>query len=151
MSFIGDKLSQDEYEISRPHPIGRPPKLTVLLIEQICDLLISGHSIARSAMISGVSESTIYRWLSIGKKSGADEIYTQLVERVWEAIECSEFELLQSMRMAASEKENWRVSAWLLERRFPEKYGKRTESESTKAVNGSENAERQTLKAVQSS
>ena len=123
-SYISDLLARDEYKSSRPHPIRRPPKLTLEMIEQICDLLIEGSTIARSAVITGVSESTIYRWLAMGKSEGAEPIYEELVARVGEAIESSEFELLQRMRIAGSKPDHWRATAWMLERRFPEKYGK---------------------------
>lgn len=121
---ILDMFGRDEYKSSRPHPIGRPPKLTPEMIEQICDLLIQGSSIASAAMLTGISESTIYRWLTMGKAEGADSIYVELVARVSEAIESSEFELLQRMRIAGSKPEHWRATAWMLERRFPEKFGK---------------------------
>lgn len=121
---ILDMFARDEYKSSRPHPIGRPPKLTPEMIEQICDLLIQGSTIAGAAMLTGISESTIYRWLAMGKSEGAEPIYLELVARVGEAIESSEFELLQRMRIAGSKPDHWRATAWMLERRFPEKYGK---------------------------
>jgi transposase len=121
---ILDMFARDEYKSSRPHPIGRPPKLTPEMIEQICDLLIQGSPIAGAAMLTGISESTIYRWLKIGKSEGADSIYIELVARVGEAIESSKFELLQRMRIAGSKPEHWRATAWMLERRFPEEFGK---------------------------
>lgn len=112
----------------RPHPIGRPPKLTPEMIEQICDYIISGYSIADAGKKAGVSESTIYRWLAIGRSGGSEQIYVDLAERVREATECSEFELLQGMRIAAKKDKNWRTFAWLLEHRYPENYGKKRES-----------------------
>lgn len=75
-------------------------------------------------MVTGISESTIYRWLAMGKSEAADPIYVDLVARVGQAVECSEFELLQRMRIAASKPDHWRATAWMLERRFPEKFGK---------------------------
>ena len=75
-------------------------------------------------MWTGISESTIYRWLAMGKSEEAEPIYVELVARVGEAIESSEFELLQRMRIAGSKPDHWRATAWMLERRFPEKYGK---------------------------
>jgi transposase len=125
-NFILDEYEKSEYTNSRPHPIGRPPKLTSGMIEQFCDLLIQGQTIARAAFLTGISESTIYRWLVLGKKEGAEAIYVELVERVREATECSEFELLQRLRKAGDKPEHWRATAWMLERRFPEKYGKKT-------------------------
>jgi hypothetical protein len=123
---ILDQFEKDDYNSSRPHPIGRPPKLTAGMIEQLCDLLIQGQTIAKAAILTGISESTIYRWLVIGKKEGAEVIYVELVERVSEATECSEFELLQRMRKAGEKPDHWRATAWMLERRFPEKYGKKS-------------------------
>jgi transposase len=126
---ILDQFEKDDYDNSRPHPIGRPPKLTTEMIEQFCDLLIQGQAIAKAAILTGISESTIYRWLAVGKKEGAEVIYAELVERVSEAIECSEFELLQRMRKAGEKPDHWRATAWMLERRFPEKYGKKSSTQ----------------------
>jgi transposase len=100
------------------------------MIEQYCDLLIQGQTVSRAAVLTGISESTIYRWLTLGKKEGAEPIYAELVERVTEATECSEFELLQRLRKAADKPEHWRATAWMLERRFPEKYGKKGSDQS---------------------
>lgn len=36
----------------------------------------------------------------------------------------SEFEALQALRRASEQPEHWRAAAWILERRYPEKYGK---------------------------
>ena len=127
---ITDVFEKDEYKNSRPHPIGRPPKLTAEMIEQYCDLLIQGQTISRAAVLTGISESTIYRWLALGKRDGAEPIYIELVERVTEATECSEFELIQRIRKAGDKPENWRATAWMLERRFPEKYGKKSSDQS---------------------
>ena len=124
-SVLMDEYEKSEYNDSRPHPIGRPPKLTTKMIEQICDLIIQGKKISRAALLTGISESTIYRWLALGKREGAEPIYVELVERVREATECSEIELLQRLRIATEKPDHWRATAWLLERRFPEKYGKK--------------------------
>ena len=124
-----DQYEKSSYSNSRPHPIGRPPKLTVEMIEQFCDLLIQGKTIARAALLTGISESTIYRWLALGKKEGTEAIYVELVERVSEATECSEFELLQRLRTAGEKPEHWRSTAWILERRFPERYGKKSSTQ----------------------
>ena len=133
-----DFLEKDDYRNSRPHPIGRPPKLTPVMIEQICDLLVQGKSIAKAAMLTGISESTIYRWLAQGKLVGAEAIYVELVDRVREATECSEFELLQNLRIAGSKPDHWRATAWMLERRFPEKYGRKTPNQSNGENNQSQ-------------
>ena len=129
---IIDELEILDIESARPHQIGRPPKLTRELIEQICDLIIEGWTIERAAKLSGVSATSIYRWLSMGKSEDSESIYQELVQRVKEATECSEFELLQAMRIAGAHPKNWRANAWMLERRFPDKYGKREKEKEPK-------------------
>jgi len=133
-SILND-FEKSDYKSARPHPIGRPPKLSLEMIEQICDLIIEGKPLARAAMLTNISESTLYRWLALGKEIDAEEIYCELVKRVREATECSEFELLQNMRIAGMKTENWRATAWMLERRFPEKYGKNVNGQDISQAN----------------
>jgi len=45
--------------------------------------------------------------------------------RVEEALQISEVEALQRIRYASRRDQHWRAAAWILERRFPEKYGRR--------------------------
>lgn len=128
MNYMPD-LDRMEYSGSRPHALGRPPKLTHEMIEKIADLIVMGKSIALAANVAGISESTIYRWLALGKKKSSEKIYKDLVDRVSEACEFSEFEALQVLRQSSLEGSNWRAAAWILERRHPEKYGKRAASD----------------------
>jgi len=60
----------------------------------------------------------------LGKKQESEPIYKELVERLSESCEISEFEALQTIRRAINSPDNWRAAAWLMEHRFPEKYGK---------------------------
>ena len=114
---------------NRPHPIGRPPKLNEQIIEEICDHIHQGTSLAKAANLAGVSESTFHRWMASGMKSEANSLTRVLYERVTEAIELSEYELLQYLHVSLEEDRNWKVATWLLERRFPEKYGKVNKTE----------------------
>ena len=123
--FMEEILGTD-YKSSRVHPVGRPPKITATLIEEICDLVIQGMSIAKAAERRKVSESTIFRWLAKGKEENAPALYKKLVESMDQAIEMSKWELLQVLRQATLGGKNWRASAWLLERRYPDEYGKAT-------------------------
>lgn len=124
MSKSGLFLEIDEFERNKCHPTGRPPKLNSAIIEEICDLIIEGQTIAKAANMRGISESTIYRWLKLGKEPNSESIYKELVARVYEATELSEFELLQGFRIAASKKKDPRHYLLMLERRFPERYAK---------------------------
>lgn len=135
-------IENKEFESAKPHPFGRPPKLTAEMIEKFCDLIIQGRSFAKAAAMIGVSPSTFQRWLKRGRGEQEGSIYRELVDRVDEATELSEFELRHRLSLAGSDSKNWRALAWMLERRIPEKYGKQTSQhnpyhdESTKTSNG---------------
>jgi len=136
LHIIFDPLFEGiEYSNTRVHPIGRPPKLTNEMIEKIADLVAAGKPITLAANLAGISESTIYRWLALGKKKGSEKIYKDLVERVSEACEFSEIEAQQVLRQASMKESNWRAAAWILERRHPEKYGKRVALDENREAN----------------
>jgi hypothetical protein len=118
-------IEKRNYKETRPHAVGRPPILTTEMIEEMCDLIIQGKTIAEAAILRGVSESSIYRWLAQGKKPDSEPIYMELVDRIYEAVECSEIEMLQTLRIASQAPKNWRAAAWTLERRWPERWGKK--------------------------
>jgi len=103
---------------------GRNTKLSEELIQEMCDLIAEGRTFADAARIRRVGESTFYRWLAEGRKENGKRLCKLLVERVQEASDFSEAEALHSLKMSAVKNSNWRSAAWLLERRFPEKYGR---------------------------
>ena len=112
------------YEQTKANRTGRPIKINETLIEEICDLIAEGHTFAEAARFRRVSQSTFFRWMAIGKQEDAAPIYKELVMRVSEAAEFSELEALQAIRASAIKKNDSKAAMWLLERRFPEKYGR---------------------------
>ena len=113
------------YEQSKAHRTGRPTKLNETIIEEICDLIAEGYTFAEAARIRRVGQSTFFRWMAIGKKEDADPIYKNLVARVHETAEFTEIEAIQIIRSSDIRNNNCKGAMWLLERRFPEKYGKK--------------------------
>ena len=112
------------YEQSKAHRTGRPTKLNETIIEEICDLIAEGYTFAEAARIRRVGQSTFFRWMAMGKREDSEPIYKELVARVQEAAEFSEIEAIQAIRSSAIKKNNCKGAMWLLERRFPEKYGR---------------------------
>ena len=112
------------YELVKNSRSGRPNKLNKVLIEEICDLIAEGYPFAEAARMRRISESSFFSWMAMGRKENAEPIYKELVAKVEEASEFSESELIQAMRSSAIRDRNWRSAAWMLERRFPEKYGR---------------------------
>lgn len=114
---------------------GRPTKLTIQKINEICHYIEHGNYLEVSAHIVGLSKKTVYNWLQIGKR---EREQAEQEEREWSedkklyAYFSQEFEKAHAMAEArdvaiitkASETV-WQASAWRLERRTPQRWAKR--------------------------
>lgn len=103
----------------------RSEKINPELVSAICEDIAKGFSYEKAALNNGISASTFFRWLKLGKTTDSDPIYQHFAKEVKAASEFSEDEALQIVRSAATIGRNWKASAWFLEKRFPDKYGKR--------------------------
>ena len=103
---------------------GRPTKLTPDVQEAIVDGINAGLTYRMSCARAGVTHATFYRWLEKGEtaKSGAFREFCDTVSR---AKADSALRLVSQITLQAPT--DWRAAAFLLERRFPDDYGKRTE------------------------
>ena len=91
--------------------------------DQLLSNLREGMTIEAACAQSNISKSTFYEWL---KKSGEDGEWTKEVEA---AITFSEAVILDKIKRASEMKEDWRGWAWILERRFPKRWGAKREVE----------------------
>jgi len=89
-------------------------KYTQVLAHQICEHISNGVPLSAAARACGLSNSTIHRWKN--EKSEFSEMVDQ-------AIGVSEARLASEI----SRYDDWRAKAWILERRFPERWSKRQE------------------------
>ena len=87
-------------------------KYTAILANQICDYVSKGIPMRQAAQSLGISESTFHRW-----RRDKDDF----AEMIDQAIGVSESRLITEI----SVNEDWRAKAWILERRFPERWSKR--------------------------
>ena len=103
---------------------GRPTKLTPDVQEAIVDGINAGLTYRMSCARAGVTHATFYRWLEKGEtaKSGAFREFCDTVSR---AKADSALRLVSQITLQAPT--DWRAAAFLLERRFPDDYGKRSE------------------------
>lgn len=100
--------------------MGRP-KLTPEMVEQAIKLKADGLSNGDIVCALGVHESTFYRWIGDPKNKLQRELSEGLKK------EEAEFKhtLLTTIRAAAlARNQYWTAAAWLLERKFPDEYGK---------------------------
>ena len=104
--------------------MARPTKLTPEVHEAIVDGINAGLTFRLSCARAGVTSATFYNWLEKGKvaQSGALMEFFNAVER---AKADSALRLISQITLQAPA--DWRAAAFILERRFPDDYGRRAE------------------------
>lgn len=103
----------------------RPTKLTPKLQERIVGFVRAGAYVETAAAAAGISKETLYSWL---RRGAADEVpFAAFAEAVEEAQALAEMRDLALIGKAAETE--WTAAAWRLERKFPDRYGRRTKHE----------------------
>jgi len=72
------------------------------------------------AFAIGVSESTFYRWISTPKTDRQRELSEELKKA-----EADYKNALLGIIASNAQKKDWKAAAWLLERKYPQEYGRR--------------------------
>ena len=98
--------------------MARKTKLTDELSKKICAFIASGATNEDACKLTGIGESSFYDWI---------KRFPEFSEAVKKA--SVDFKRAHILKIAMDE--SWQSSAWLLERRFPEEYGKRIPLELT--------------------
>lgn len=109
------------------HPTGpkAPFKLNRKVIQSLADVLEKGVYIETAAAFVGIHKDTFYDWLKRGRRdinAGRRSIHRELVDAVETAL--AKFEVAGITRL--EDESQWQATAWRLERRFPDKYGRRS-------------------------
>lgn len=101
---------------------GRPEKLTPELQQKIVDAIRMGAYIETAAAYAGINKSTLYDWMKRGAraKSGKYKEFSNAVEKA-----LAESEMRDLAVIAKASRENWQAAAWRLERKFPDRWGRR--------------------------
>lgn len=103
--------------------MGKGKKKTRTERDELLDNLRDGLTVEASCAQAGIGKTTYYEWL---KASGEDGEWTREVDA---AITYSEAVILSKIKQTAELKEDWRGWAWILERRFPQRWGAKRELE----------------------
>ena len=97
-------------------------------LEEVCHLLAKGHSVEASCVGANLCRRKLYRWMQ------EDE---ELRDRIDDAKLAGEGAMIAEMRSLIEARQDWKGLAWLLERRWPERYSAKREIEvSTKKADG---------------
>lgn len=117
-------------EPSTSGKLGRPCKLTPEKIDIICAVLSTHGVIAAASRAAGIYWQTLAAWLKRGEKDDAAGVKSKFAVLYRRVQDCNaEFEAKCVARIdAAAKAGDWKADAFLLERRFPERWGKKDRS-----------------------
>lgn len=115
-------------------PVGAPTKLSEKMIEDLEFILRSGCYVETAAAYVGIAKDTYYRWLrrgaaerkhieAGGKPRKREALYAQLSDAIESAVAAAEVNDLALISTAS--KDSWQAAAWKLERRHPDRWGRR--------------------------
>jgi len=108
--------------------------LTPELIKEIADIIADGNYNNTACSILGVNERVFYQWLQKGQEqldarsedsTEPDSIYTQLYHAIKMAAGVAEAQMVNVVRKNANEKGDWLPAMTFLERRHPDRWGRR--------------------------
>lgn len=102
---------------------GRPSKLTPETCKAIVDGITIGMPYHAAAQAAGITYETFNNWMNRGKKAKSGR-YFQFFQDIKEAESRGIRNNLILITKAAKEG-SWQASAWILERRHPEDFGRR--------------------------
>jgi transposase len=124
-------MTEDKPKLGRPpkHP-GRPPAITPQLCEEISNYIRAGNYPETAAGLAGISRKTFYNWLRKGRSSKTNGVYKQFLHTIKEAEDYAEAAAVERIRKAGEPDDNgkggnWTALAWWLERKHPEKWGRK--------------------------
>lgn len=134
----------DNKKKKKPGPKG---KLTPERSRKIIKAIKEGSPHETAAQSAGISVSTFYLWLEKGEQFETGQ-YAEFSEKVRQAEAQAESERIRRINKAGKEGD-WKADAWYLERRYPDKWGRRhfsaDLSHSGEVVNRHEYADTETL------
>jgi hypothetical protein len=111
--------------------MGRPSKLTPETQQKIAQAVASGNYFDTAAAYGGISYDTFNDWMNKGINK-VDAKYVQFYHAIKKAE--ADAEVMRVARISkAGQEGNWQADAWQLERRYPQKWGRRVSE-----VNGPE-------------
>ena len=113
-----------------------PTKLNYKVQEKIVQAIKAGNYIETAAAYAGINKSTLYDWLKRGEREKqrveknpryrirkSEKPYVEFSDAVEKAL--AEAEVRDVLLIGKAAEEQWQAAAWRLERKFPDRWGRR--------------------------
>ncbi len=113
-------MSLSETTRRKPGPKPGPRKLTKARTEAVCRNLRKGADKETAFRLAGIWPSTGFRWLAYGR-AGEGEEFRRFSEAVEKAEAEADIEDIEFIR----KDDSWQSKAWRLERRRPDRWGRK--------------------------
>lgn len=121
LRFVTGLENGFRHERGRREGFGMKAKINDEMIATMCELKGEGLSNKDICRAVGIHEATLYRWLNKPSR----KLHRVLGEEFKKAEVTYKGVLLETIRDAAlSKQQYWTAAAWLLERKYPEEYGR---------------------------
>lgn len=102
--------------------MGRKTKLTKKLINDAEKLIKLGNYNTTVCQYLGIHQSTWYKWLQEGEQAKSG-LKREFFDRIKSAESHAEIRNVQLIQQSAND--TWQAAAWYLERKFPDRWGKK--------------------------
>ena len=117
-------MAQKKNKLTIPKKNGRREKISESIIDTIAMAVRGGNYIETAAALAGVHKDTLYDWLKKEERGG---LYKKFSDSIKKAL--AESEARDVLIIGEAGKTQWQASAWRLERRFYEKWGRKDKIE----------------------
>jgi transposase len=101
---------------------GRPPKYDSEIAGKVIEFIRHGNYVETAAAAAGLSKVTLYEWLKKGARSKDGE-FREFLNAVEKAQ--AEAEARDVLLISKAAQECWQAAAWRLERKFPDRWGRK--------------------------
>lgn len=108
--------------------MGRKSKLTDEVANAICESIRRGNYAQVAARAAGISPPTYYSWLSRGEQAKSGK-YVEFLDAIKEAEAEAEHRAVKVVADAMPS--DWKAAMTYLERRYPDRWGRRERHEHT--------------------
>jgi len=126
-------------KVEEKHPGGRKTKLTKKLQKEVCGYIENGSSFKDACLLVNIDYSTFFTWRKDGNadiKNGESTPKAEFSKAVKKAEATFKIYHVQKITQASQQTNHWQASAWLLERKYPDEYGRKYQAKIDAKVTG---------------